>query len=162
MHAYQYFLFLLSLGLKERECYWRWICHLRVPHLWIPIPKSDMVQGRLPDRKLHWFPDNLPEWNCSSYDSWSLCRRQWAIYLQCCERGWDRQHILLSSCARSVATPPPTFHACHHCRLTLLFTVRCLHTSQWSALLELRGWLWGQLNCDAKQRSLMKQTKHLT
>ena len=133
LHTYQYFLFLLSLGLKERDCYWRWICHLRVPHLWIPIPQSDMVQGRLPDRKFHWFPDNLPEWNCSPSDSWSLCGRQWAVHLHCCEWGWDRQHILLSSCARSVVTPPRTFH-------TLLTATRhfFLHAWKWSPLLELR------------------------
>ena len=110
--TYQYFLFLLSSGLKKCDCYRRWICHLGVPHLWIPIPQSDMVQRRLPNRKFYWFPNNLPEWNCPSYDSWSLCGRQRAIYLQCCEWGWDCQHILLSSCARSVTTPhQPTTQA---------------------------------------------------
>lgn len=167
MHTYQYYILFLSLssGLKKCDCYRRWIRHLGVPHLWIPIPQSDMVQGRLPNRKLHWLPDNLPEWNCSAYDSGSLCRRQRAIYLQCCERGWDRQHLLLPGCAGWVAMLPcPCTHA-HHSQPTLPCTVGPLHTSQWCPLLE-----WGQggvgygvnLNCYAKQGSRTKWTKCLT
>lgn len=152
MHTYQYYiLFLLSSGLKKCDCHRRWICHLGVPHLWIPIPKSNMVQGRLPNRKFHWFPDNLPEWNCSSYDSWSFCRRQWTIYLQCCEWGWDCQHVLLSSCAGLVATLPPSFHTCHHSHPSLSADTS-FHNMTFVHLVMVSPFgmgvrLWGQFNC---------------